>query len=510
MSSERKQNKFIDVLSCLGFYLIDYLKNEYYFETYISGNIQKFITFNYLPFVNKQIMNLLLKTYFEKNEFPSYSIENYSTEKQNYIRKIKFVMINQDIEKCIKIPQHIVSLTIGQCVLDFNYRLSKNFKIDFDIINFTSDLFPLNLTELNFYGHSNYIKFSLTKDCLGKLTCLKKLIVPAGFNQKINEIFFPRSLTDLDMGYDFKYPLLHGDLPENLINLKIQYNDQLTKEIFPNQLIKLELFRNEKCNPGIFPETLQELTIYRYNYDLEQDFFPSNLRKLFLVDFNSMIGINSLPKNLTSLQLNSFKQILLPGVLPESLLKLKLHHYNHILEPNVLPKGLLKLQLGFYDKPLKPGIFPNGLLSLKFLHAFNQGLKSNIFPQKLKTLYLGDKFNHKVKGGTLPKSLQTLGFGDNFDQKPYFLDSRKLPELTSLHLFYTYNHQINFDKLQSLSNVVFHKPGYLSISKEIITITKSLECKNDSGNNSEYDWKFYTCLYGSLMWKRKLQRPILQ
>ncbi len=417
MSSERKENKFIDILSCLGFYLIDCLRNEYYFNTY-SVEIKKHINFNYLPFVNKQIMNLLLKTYFQRNEFPFYSLIYYKSESQNYIKKINFVSINPDIEKSIKIPQHVISLTMGPYLLDKEYMKSKNYEIN-EKINFSADLVPLNLTELNFYRHCTHTKFFLTGH-LDKLSCLKKLIVPQYFNQKITENYFPSSLTDLDLGFDFDHPLLPGYLPNNLTNLIIKYDHWLTKDFFPGQLIKLVLFRYKKCDPGIFPETLQQLTLYRYNYDIEKEFFPLNLKKLFLVDFNSMIRIGSLPKNLTSLCMTHFKQILYPGVLPESLLKLKLHHYNHPLELNVLPSNLLKLQLGFYNKPLKPGIFPNGLLSLKFLHGFNSALNLNIFPQKLKTLFFGDKFNHGIKEGVLPKSLHTLKFGEAFDQLPIF------------------------------------------------------------------------------------------
>jgi hypothetical protein len=50
MPFERKESKFIDVLSSLGFYLIDFLKNQYYFDMDL-GKIKKRITFNYLPFV---------------------------------------------------------------------------------------------------------------------------------------------------------------------------------------------------------------------------------------------------------------------------------------------------------------------------------------------------------------------------------------------------------------------------------------------------------------------------
>jgi hypothetical protein len=460
-------------------------------------------------FVNKQIMKLLLKTYFERNHFPSYSIANYSSEKQNYIKKVNYVMINQDIENNIKIPEHIVSLTIGQTLLDCDYRLSKKFDTKKNVIVFTSNLAPLNLTELNFYQYSSDMTCLLTDDSLKNLSRLKNLVVPYGFNQKITEKFFPNSLTDLDLGHNFNYPLLPGYLPDNLLNLRMKYNHTLTRELLPNKLISLKLFREKKCDPGIFPESLQRLELYGYNHDLEQDFFPSNLKDLYLFEFDSIIKIRSLPKNLTSLKMCFFKQILHPGVLPESLLTLHMHHYNHPLEPGIFPNSLLKLRLGFYDQPLNTGIFPSGLLSLKFLHGFNQVLKPGVFPQKLKTLFLGYKFNHQIEEDVLPKSLQRLQFGECFDQMPYFLDTQKLPNLSSLYLYYAYRHQINFDELQNLSMIFFQKRSFLIINKESVTIMKSLDSKKDT-NDSEYEWKFYTCMYGNLMWKRKSHRPVLE
>lgn len=489
----KKESKFMDVLSCLGFYLIDFLKNQCYFDINYNG-ITKHITFNYLPFVNKRIMNLLLKTYFERNEFPSYSVVNYSPEKQIYIKNINFVMINEDIEESIILPQHIVSLTIGQVFMDFDYRFSKNFETEKKIY-ITSDLIPKNLKELNFSDFS-YTSICLTDDCLKNLSRLKKIRLPRYFNQAITKKFFPNSLTDLDLGYCFNHPLPPGSFPDNLINLTMQYNDALTKEFFPNQLTNLTLFRQKKCDPGIFPESLRRLTLYCYNHNLEQNFFPSSLKKLFLVALDSKIETGGLPKNLIYLEMTSFKQMLCPNILPKSLIVLNLHHYNHPLEPGILPSSLLKLKLGFYDQPLEPGVLPDGLLSLKFLYGFNQELKPNVLPQKLKTLFFGDKFNHQIDSdGVLPRSLQRLQFGESFDQPLYFLDKDTLPNLSSLYLWYRYEHHINFDKLQNLSMIVFQKPSYLTIEKEMITCIESLD--------SEYEWEIYKCLYGDLMWKRK-------
>ena len=109
----------------------------------------------------------------------------------------------------------------------------------------------------------------------------------------------------------------------------------------------------------------------------------------------------------------------------------------------------------------------------------------------------------------MPKSLQKLQFGESFDQMPYFLDTLMLHCLSALYLYYAYRHQINFDKLQSLSMIVFHKPGYAMINRMMIPMAKSLDSKKDVSNNSECEWKFYPCLYGNLMWKRKLYPPAL-
>ena len=206
---------------------------------------------------------------------------------------------------------------------------------------------------------------------------LTSLTFPDNFNFPIMD---NESLTKLNFGYHFNYPLPF--LP-NLIKLTLGdiFNQDL---ILPISLLSFEFGKSFNC-PFQIPPNLTRLVMGEAFNQIVV--LPISLRKFVMGDsFDQPID------SLTNLQELTVGKA-----------------YSYSLDPLLVHLRSLKI-LGPFNQSL--GILPKTLIKLHINGSFNQPIE--IIPANLRKLYLCGDFNEYL--GTFPRSLTKLILGDNFDK----------------------------------------------------------------------------------------------
>jgi hypothetical protein len=376
----------------------------------------------------KQLLRFIRDTY--ENSIEEIALDdsfNFELKSMYFPKKLKSLTFNKDFSRKIKkgiLPEGLLKLKFD------NWKEKTS---EFKIIH---GALPSNLTSLE-----------LCK-----------------FNQIIDENFLPSTLTHLNLGSDFNYPIYN--LPPSLTNLDCGsiFNQELKNNTFPKGLKILNLGRNFNRHlfQGVFPEELEELDMgYYFWRNIDQGILPPNLKLLKLGgQFNFVLIHNVLPATLTNLEFGyAFNRELDIGVLPVSLKVLKFGgHYNKVINPFVLPIGLTSLTFeNTYDYEIIKNVLPPTLEYLIFnndtRHAYDQPyIQIGALPPLLKYLKFDKDFHQKLEVGVLPacgvnspcgllpQSLKILKFGYYYSQP---LDTCVLPEgLLELDLGNNYNQEI--------------------------------------------------------------------
>jgi hypothetical protein len=138
--------------------------------------------------------------------------------------------------------------------------------------------------QLEYYFNSTYAKHLLFSLNLSKL---KKLNLSGTFNQSINNISFPTTLTSLSFSDSFNHQINSNVLPTSLKSLYFgeSYNYKITQNIFPLSLKKLMLSNvfNQQIDENVLPQSLEVLMFGdKYNQPIKEHVLPSTLKKLIL------------------------------------------------------------------------------------------------------------------------------------------------------------------------------------------------------------------------------------
>lgn len=214
-------------------------------------------------------------TYYDKTKYNEKFEEYY-----NFFELIKNKKISYINEKPLRTFLEQENLYDDNLELDYGFLIFEMKSIIF-AYNFNESLdnivFPETIEDIDlggFYNHPiNNIKFPKK---------LKRLNLGLNYDLPLDDIIFPQKLLLLDLGHNFNHPIEHIKLPNTLIELRfsVYFNHPIEKLKIPLSLKKIKV--NAKFN---YPLTNLEI-----NDNTELYFYHTN-----------PIPINNLPKNLKNL-----------------------------------------------------------------------------------------------------------------------------------------------------------------------------------------------------------------
>jgi len=223
---------------------------------------------------------------------------------------------------------------------------------------------------------------------------LQTLILPAGFDQKIDAKLLP-NLRVLSLKQGFDQPL--DDLPVSLTDLTLNltlWSHCSCLDLLPRSIRKLTLGLYIRRPLDGLPDDLEELCLKLSPLTHPLDRLPRNLRALTLSEqFDQPLDV--LPHTLTRLDLSLASLFDRPlGQLPDSLQVLLLP--SSFKQPfDRLPSSLRVLRFAYnsaFDHPLDH--LPDSLSTLRLGNLFQQPFRR--LPRGLTSLTFGDAFNHPL------------------------------------------------------------------------------------------------------------------
>jgi hypothetical protein len=345
------------------------------------------------------------------------------------------------------------------------YNWRNNYMYNFDDQNSYGDYF---------YRDYDVEKYSFNQE-IGENVLpisLTHLIFSFKFNKPLgNSLNRLENLTHLAFGCKFNKPIGLGELPPNLIHLKLGVNYD---PIFNEDILYYD--EQDECSHRIE----YEYNLWCFNQPIEVGVLPQSLTHLtFSVKFNQPIEVDVLPQNLTHLTFGS--------------------KFNKPIGLDVLPQNLTYLMFGnCFNQKIEVGVLPQSLTELIFTSKFNKPIGLEVLPTNLTHLVFGDSFNHRIKENVLPQSLNYLIFSNNSIYN-HQLDLNILPSnLTHLYLGKYFNEPIVLP--QSLTHLDICNKEHEQINllynkfKFINKFDRFNEFKYCENNTTDY--RHYTGIYG--------------
>lgn len=193
----------------------------------------------------------------------------------------------------------------------------------------------------------------------------------SGFNGSLDEVEWPASLLEVNLGHSFNRPIDSILWPALLRHLSFghKFNQSIDNTRWPVGLLELTLGINfNQSIVGVcWPPCLQHLTFgHHFDQPVNGVAWPSSLQKL---EFG--------------------------------------YNFNQSILSVIWPASLQNLSFGTkFNRPVKGVLWPSSLRRLEFGTAFNQSLGQVVWPNCLQALTLGEQFNQPLQNIALPDSLQ--------------------------------------------------------------------------------------------------------
>ena len=232
----------------------------------------------------------------------------------------------------------------------------------------------------------------------GILAHVKNLTIYDECNCKVEEkdkVEIPPGVKVLRM-YEFNRPIWPISFPEGLEVLDFsggKFNQRLKNVKWPQSLTDLAL--GDKFNNDIegtnLPSSLQYLKLgHRFDQPIANVSWPKSLKELtFGIYFNQPIANVSWPKSLKELTFGIY--------------------FNQPVAGISWPPSLTRLTFGFkFNQPIDDGVSWPGVVDLKFTYMFNHSVSDVSWPPHLEALTFGKGFDQPIDPSSLPSSLKHL------------------------------------------------------------------------------------------------------
>jgi len=277
---------------------------------------------------------------------------------------------------------------------------------------------------------------------------LTKLNLGLEFNQSLDDVRWPNGLKTLILSDNWDQPVDHLKLPDSLTEIYFGYlssvNNPISALHFPTNLTKLQTWGGFNASVEMNQINLQHTKLTSLIITAQEQallpLLPNTLRQLcFSYDFNQSINEWQLPSSITQLDLGSrFDQSLDNVTLPASLVTLKLRHpFKHPVEGIKLPRGLhtFIIKNHEYEHPIEKLMLPSSLrvLNLSNIANYSHPISNLRLPPHLHTLRLPVCRRRTGDGGCgaliLPHTLRRLSYYIIADESEDGLNVAELNEM---------------------------------------------------------------------------------
>ncbi|GAM16998.1 hypothetical protein SAMD00019534_001730 [Acytostelium subglobosum LB1] len=273
-------------------------------------------------------------------------------------------------------------------------------------------------------------------------------------NSKNNQ--FPQTLTRLILetsnGSINGLPITPGILPQTLLELRMEYEIEITPNLFPESLNTLSLgkYSNAKLEPGLLPESIRRLVIGDNRFKpITPGVLPTRLIQLKICSVDGVTR-RMLPNTLKFLTIMDFFTPITSNQLPESLNWLTTDGDIPILSKDSKLQTL-NLVDHFCKQHITSGLLPDSIIRLSIPRSSGQPSSKTAWPPRLLHVVLAS-LNHFRFDGTFPKSLISVGVRD-----PVRFEGVLPPFITKLDSFHLIvNHKLKKENARPLLLFIKH------------------------------------------------------